>query len=705
MDPSRRKPVWRLLDGSWSDHSAAAAIPYDRDYFHGVTSSYPSGGYELEHPDWEAWMDLICRASEPGRLLDIGCAYGFLVEAARRRGFRAFGVDPSAYALTRVEAVRSALVQGLGDRLPFPSRSMDVVTVFDVVEHLTHPWRCLREALRLLTEDGVLFGATPDPLFFSRREPTHCHERPASYWIKLLEDLGLAVRFRFSGPAYNFQFIACRRGSATCERLGFFGFDESAALGEFIDSPLLACVPRGDWGPVRNRYRQLRTGTGSMSALYVYNPGPGAITVELIARIRSTPAFGSLTLALEDRPVGRVELLPGRREHPIHLPFLRLPEGGSHLRFALETAQVPVEVGWIELTPVADAPAAVRPPSGLPVLRWAEGREAGELLVVDTSRPNAAEAARDIIAAVADLQNPPVGLTATPGRADHWGHVPLASGTLPFLDGSFSMVLCLSSLQEVGALRRRRTLKELIRVARDCLCFALEAAPSGPEKVSSDLRDSVGKEIEAALRTAGFQIARVTGRRNAAVDTEALHRLLVSILDSAGLAAECALRPGTTRSTGVQALAGIDWLVAIRTGPDDHGDTAARPEIPEPDSETRHALSFEPVVEAIRHWIQGMRRSLREAQAAGNEVLAAAGHLRSEMEAMQVRINDLERQLVEAVRQGRESVASAQAEIEQIRRLHDDAAEGLMVLRQTPVLILAWQRLRRRLREWGERNR
>jgi len=51
--------------------------------------------------------DVIVRDIAPRRVLDAGCAMGFLVEALRARGVEAYGCDLSSYAIARVpESVR-----------------------------------------------------------------------------------------------------------------------------------------------------------------------------------------------------------------------------------------------------------------------------------------------------------------------------------------------------------------------------------------------------------------------------------------------------------------------------------------------------------------------------------------------------------------------------------------------------------------------
>jgi SAM-dependent methyltransferase len=105
-----------------------------------------------------------------GRLLDVGCGPGHLVEKALDRGLQAVGVDSSAGS---VEALRQRLggrpgflgahvSQGL--RVPLPDGSADIVTVIETVEHLDDPTLAalVREAARLAAPGGHVVVTTPN---------------------------------------------------------------------------------------------------------------------------------------------------------------------------------------------------------------------------------------------------------------------------------------------------------------------------------------------------------------------------------------------------------------------------------------------------------------------------------------------------------------------------------------------------------------
>lgn len=101
----------------------------------------------------------------PGRVLDVGCAAGFFLKVMAEKGWTTTGIEISApmveYARDQLglEDVHrgDVLSVDLGDRPPF-----DVVSLWDVIEHLERPDEHLRRVHELLADDGVLVLETQD---------------------------------------------------------------------------------------------------------------------------------------------------------------------------------------------------------------------------------------------------------------------------------------------------------------------------------------------------------------------------------------------------------------------------------------------------------------------------------------------------------------------------------------------------------------
>jgi SAM-dependent methyltransferase len=104
----------------------------------------------------------VAKELQPGgRLLDVGAGSGMLVEQALRMGYRAEGIEPSAW-LQKIAQQRGLSVH-LGT-FPHPSVTgrFEVITLIDVIEHVTNPVELLHEIAGSLSPGGIALIVTPD---------------------------------------------------------------------------------------------------------------------------------------------------------------------------------------------------------------------------------------------------------------------------------------------------------------------------------------------------------------------------------------------------------------------------------------------------------------------------------------------------------------------------------------------------------------
>lgn len=139
---------------------------YDGDYFSGEHVAHGYDDYAALEPALrETFRRRLARLrGAPGaRLLDVGAAYGYAASEAARAGFRVAAVEISREAAARAVALLPGGVARAGaDRLPFASGSFDVVTLWDVLEHLPDPHRAMGELARCLRPGGRLALTTGD---------------------------------------------------------------------------------------------------------------------------------------------------------------------------------------------------------------------------------------------------------------------------------------------------------------------------------------------------------------------------------------------------------------------------------------------------------------------------------------------------------------------------------------------------------------
>jgi SAM-dependent methyltransferase len=128
----------------------------DADYFD--DGIYGTSGSDRMQRIWIAGrLDLIERHISGRRLLEFGCAYGWVLNSARDRGFTVEGMEFSAVAATAAsERLKVPIHQSYDINGTF-----DVVTAWDVIEHVPNPTNLLHSARRLLTPEGLLVLSCP----------------------------------------------------------------------------------------------------------------------------------------------------------------------------------------------------------------------------------------------------------------------------------------------------------------------------------------------------------------------------------------------------------------------------------------------------------------------------------------------------------------------------------------------------------------
>ena len=96
------------------------------------------------------------------RVLDIGTAGGAFLDAAARFGYDAYGLEPSAYLVEMGKKRGLKIEQGTIESHSFTRHSFDIVTLWDVIEHLSDPKSALNEIRNLLKPEGILLINYPD---------------------------------------------------------------------------------------------------------------------------------------------------------------------------------------------------------------------------------------------------------------------------------------------------------------------------------------------------------------------------------------------------------------------------------------------------------------------------------------------------------------------------------------------------------------
>lgn len=97
-----------------------------------------------------------------GRVLDIGCGYGDLMQDLKAAGCDAYGVEPSLEAVERCRQAGLKVERSCFEKTAFADGYFDAVTLWHVVEHLPSPVEAFKEIRRVLKPGGRVYVTCPN---------------------------------------------------------------------------------------------------------------------------------------------------------------------------------------------------------------------------------------------------------------------------------------------------------------------------------------------------------------------------------------------------------------------------------------------------------------------------------------------------------------------------------------------------------------
>ena len=185
---------------------------YTGDYFEGGhADGYADylGAEPVLRREFRQTVDLIRALKPGGRLLELGCAYGFfLAEASSHYDVTGIELAAEAAAFGRGRGLR--IISGVADEATLAGLgTFDVIVMLDVIEHLPNPRETLALCERHLNPSGIIvistgdFGSLPAKLLGSRwrlmTPPQHLWFFTRTSMLRLGKSLGLQME-RFDHP-------------------------------------------------------------------------------------------------------------------------------------------------------------------------------------------------------------------------------------------------------------------------------------------------------------------------------------------------------------------------------------------------------------------------------------------------------------------------------------------------------------------------
>ena len=208
-----------------------------QDYY---APSHARQGYDDYLDLREAWIKTFRRRLKnistykgEGRILDIGCGPGFFLEAAKEMGYTdLWGIDPSEFIVgVSREKFGDKILQGTIESDELEPESFDMLTAFDVFEHIYRPVDFVNRAHELLKDDGILAFTTPNPKsllarIFGKQWVSFKMPEHVFYWSpetarKVLEEKFEILEIRRAGQFATASFLFRRLLQIDTEAKGF----------------------------------------------------------------------------------------------------------------------------------------------------------------------------------------------------------------------------------------------------------------------------------------------------------------------------------------------------------------------------------------------------------------------------------------------------------------------------------------------------
>ena len=154
------------------------------------------------------------------KLLDVGAYIGVFLEVAQQSGWDATGVEPSEWAVREGRKRGLNLVEGTLDSAAIKSQTFDLITMWDVIEHVTDPKAELTKAFNLLNPGGTIVVHTMDIDSLAARilrgrwpwlMAMHVHFFSQRTLQKMMQDVGFEiVRSRAEGRYLRMGYLTTR---------------------------------------------------------------------------------------------------------------------------------------------------------------------------------------------------------------------------------------------------------------------------------------------------------------------------------------------------------------------------------------------------------------------------------------------------------------------------------------------------------------
>jgi len=166
----KKKDIVKCLNCSliycWPRNKAESMIStYEKDYWGNFQTKVGERNIKFRIKEFEniskERINFIKKLKPSGKLLDVGCSQGFLVNEANNAGYDSYGIDLSLSDLNIGKKryniqLKKSLLQN------YKNYNFDIITSYNVIEHVSFPDKFIREKRKRMKKNALLVIGTHD---------------------------------------------------------------------------------------------------------------------------------------------------------------------------------------------------------------------------------------------------------------------------------------------------------------------------------------------------------------------------------------------------------------------------------------------------------------------------------------------------------------------------------------------------------------
>lgn len=168
-------PISRCLNCSFVYVSSIPPVETGKvvgEYYHGTDDEIESARHRYTKVSRFLLDQLASLKPDKGRLLDVGCGYGYFLRSARDEGWDVYGTELSELAVNynhKKQGLPQVFFSDLSDDV-FEDTRFDAINTTNVMEHVPSPTTIFENCRRRLAENGILFIRVPNMDLYAFKE-------------------------------------------------------------------------------------------------------------------------------------------------------------------------------------------------------------------------------------------------------------------------------------------------------------------------------------------------------------------------------------------------------------------------------------------------------------------------------------------------------------------------------------------------------